>query len=49
VYIVHVRVPYRMIDFAQETGHGGRSGEAVDSIVLLTDVESQELARRQPS
>ncbi len=30
VYIVHVGVPYGMIDFAQETGRGGRSGEAVD-------------------
>jgi superfamily II DNA helicase RecQ len=47
VYIVYVRVPYRMIDFAQETGHRGRSGEAVDLIVLLTDVESQELARKE--
>lgn len=47
MYIVHVRVPYRMIDFVQETGHGGRSGEAVNSIVLLTDVESQELARKE--
>jgi superfamily II DNA helicase RecQ len=46
VYIVHIGVPYGMIDFAQETGRGGRSGEAVDSIVLLTDVESQELARK---
>jgi hypothetical protein len=27
VYIVHVGVPYGMIDFAQETGRGGRSGE----------------------
>ena len=47
VYIVHVGVPYGMIDFAQETGRGGRSGEAVDSIVLLTDVESRELARKE--
>lgn len=46
VYIVHVGVPYGMIDFAQETGRGGRSGEAVDSIVLLTDVESRELGRK---
>ena len=46
VYIVHIGVPYGMIDFAQETGRGGRSGEAVDSIVLLTDVESRELGRK---
>jgi superfamily II DNA or RNA helicase len=49
VYIVHVGVPYGMIDFAQETGRGGRSGEAVDSIVLLTDVETRDLARKEPA
>lgn len=47
VYIVHVWVLYGMVDFAQETGRGGRSGEAVDSIVLLTDVESRDLARKE--
>jgi superfamily II DNA helicase RecQ len=47
VYIVHIRVLYRMIDFVQETGHRGHSGEAVDSIVLLTDIKSQELARKE--
>jgi superfamily II DNA or RNA helicase len=47
VYIVHVGVPYGMIDFAQETGRGGRSGEPVDSIVLLTDAESRDLARKE--
>lgn len=35
VYIVHVGIPYRLINFAQESGHGGRNGEAVDSIILL--------------
>lgn len=49
VYIVHIGVPYGMIDFAQETGRGGRSGEAVDSIVLLTDTESRDLARKEPA
>jgi superfamily II DNA or RNA helicase len=49
VYIVHIGVPYGMIDFAQESGRGGRSGEAVDSIVLLTDVETRDLARKEPA
>jgi superfamily II DNA helicase RecQ len=40
VYIVHVCIPYGMIDFSQETGRGGRSGEAMDFIILLTDMES---------
>ena len=47
VYIVHIGVPYGMIDFAQETVRGGRSGEAVDSIVLLTDVETRDLGRKE--
>ena len=49
MYIVHVGVPYGMIDFAQETGRGGRSGDAVDSIMLLTDVEARDLARKEPA
>ena len=32
VYIVHIGIPYGMIDFAQETGRGGRNGEGVESL-----------------
>ena len=39
VYIVHISVPYGMIDFAQETRRGGRAREEVDSIILLEDLE----------
>ena len=46
VYIVHIGVPYGMIDFAQETGRGGRAGEEVDSIVLLEDAEYQRLEKQ---
>jgi superfamily II DNA helicase RecQ len=45
VYIVHIRILYSMIDFAQETGRGGRNGEDVDAIILLTDLESQKLRK----
>ena len=45
VYIVHVGVPYGMIDFAQESGRGGRNGEAVTSIVLLEERESTRLEK----
>ncbi len=47
VYIVHIGIPYGMIDFAQETGRGGRNGEGVDSIILLTDLESQKLRKTE--
>ncbi|KAH7383390.1 P-loop containing nucleoside triphosphate hydrolase protein, partial [Cadophora sp. MPI-SDFR-AT-0126] len=46
VYIVHIGVPYGMIDFAQEIGRGGRAGEDVDSIVLLEDAEYQRLEKQ---
>jgi superfamily II DNA helicase RecQ len=46
VYIVHIGVPYGMIDFAQETGRGGRAGEEVDSIILLEDGEFQRLEKQ---
>lgn len=39
VYIVYIGVPYGIIDFAQETGRGGRAGKDVDSIILLEDSE----------
>ena len=45
VYIVHIGVPYGLIDFAQESGRGGRNGEAVDSIILLDDREYQKLEK----
>ena len=33
-FVLHVGMPYGMIDFAQESGRAGRAGEAVDSMVL---------------
>ena len=42
VYVLHIGVPYGMIDFAQESGRAGRSGEAVDSVIL---VEKEEVER----
>jgi superfamily II DNA helicase RecQ len=35
VYILHVGMPWSMIDYAQESGRGGRSGETVDAVVLV--------------
>jgi hypothetical protein len=38
-----------MIDFAQETGRGRQSSKAVDSIVLLTDIETRDLSHKEPA
>jgi superfamily II DNA helicase RecQ len=37
VYMLHIGVPYGMIDFAQESGRAGRGGEAVDSVKLAEE------------
>ena len=36
-----------LIDFAQETGRGGRDGEDVESIILLEDSEYQRLGKQE--
>lgn len=41
VYVLHVRVPYGMIDFAQESGRAGRDGEAVDSVIVAAEEEAE--------
>ena len=35
VLIVHVGMLWSMIDFAQESGRGGRAGEIVDSVLIV--------------
>ncbi|KAF1934618.1 P-loop containing nucleoside triphosphate hydrolase protein, partial [Clathrospora elynae] len=35
VFILHVGMPWSMIDFAQETGRGGRAGERVDLVIVV--------------
>jgi superfamily II DNA helicase RecQ len=44
VYVLHVGVPYGMIDFAQESGRAGRGGEAVDSVIVA---EEEEVGRTE--
>jgi superfamily II DNA helicase RecQ len=39
VYILHVGMPWSMIDYAQESGRGGRAGERVDSVILVEQGE----------
>ncbi|KFZ20111.1 hypothetical protein V501_00292 [Pseudogymnoascus sp. VKM F-4519 (FW-2642)] len=47
VYVMHIRVPYGLIDFAQETRRGGWAREEVDSIILLEDSEYRRLERQE--
>ncbi|KAH3949182.1 hypothetical protein HBH98_203880 [Parastagonospora nodorum] len=42
VYVLHIGVPYGMIDFAQESGRAGSGSEAVDSVIF---VEEEEVER----
>ena len=48
VFILHMDLPYGMIDFAQESGRAGRGGENVDSIVIVEQgkVESMRQSGR---
>jgi superfamily II DNA helicase RecQ len=43
VFVLYVSMLWSMIDFAQESGRAGRSGELVDSIILVEEnsVESK--------
>ena len=47
MFILHVGLPYRMIDYAQESGRAGRGGEAVDLVVLLETGEVERQAIRE--
>jgi len=38
-YVVHIGIPYGMVDFEQEVGRGGRDGEVVRSIVLISEID----------
>lgn len=35
VFVLHVDLPYGMIDFSQESGRAGRAGEDVDSVIVV--------------
>jgi hypothetical protein len=43
VFVLHVGMPWSMIDFAQESGRGGRNGEVVDSVVLVEHGEVERM------
>jgi superfamily II DNA helicase RecQ len=45
--VIHVGEPYGMINFDQEVGRGGRGGEMVESLTLLSDDEEMKLRQRK--
>lgn len=50
VFVLHIDIPWSMIDFAQESGRGGRAGEIVDSLILVTQGAAEiRLQRRHLS
>jgi superfamily II DNA helicase RecQ len=45
VFVLHVGMPWSMIDFAQESGRGGRAGEMVDSVIVVEDGQVERRVR----
>src|SRR5436190_10747042 len=46
--VIHVGLPYGLIDFDQESGRGGRGGEQVRSTIFLRREEFNKLKRTRP-
>jgi superfamily II DNA helicase RecQ len=47
LFTLHVKMPWSMTDFAQESGRGGREGETVESVILVGHAEVEETAKRR--
>jgi superfamily II DNA helicase RecQ len=45
--IIHVGEPYGMVDYDQEVGRGGRSGEIVHTVTLLSERDMAGLTERR--
>lgn len=43
VFVLHVDLPYGMIDFAQESGRAGRAREDVDSVIMVAEKRVETL------
>lgn len=46
VFILHVDIPFSMIDFAQQSGRGGRGGEVVHSMILVPQQKAETRLRQ---
>src|ERR1700738_4839466 len=45
--VIHIGEPYGMINFDPEVGRGGRSGEIVQSLTLISEDEESKLRQRR--
>ena len=45
VWILHVGMPWSMIDYAQESGRGGRASERVDAVVVVEKGEVERIIK----
>ena len=43
VFVMHIDLPYGMIDFAQESGRAGRAGEDVDSVIVIAEKRVEQM------
>jgi hypothetical protein len=46
MYIIHVKVLYNIIDFAQKTGQGRQARENVNLIILLKNLVYKQLGKQ---
>ena len=46
MFVLHVDLPYKMIDFAQESGRVGRAGEDVDSVIIVEEGRAKRMAAK---
>lgn len=47
-FVLHVGLPYGLINYDQESGRGGRQGEDVLAIICLTVTDFQKLKKQNP-
>jgi superfamily II DNA helicase RecQ len=45
--VVHVEMPYRMADYAQQSGRAGRDGQRSEAIVIQLDVQGSSRRPRR--